>query len=285
MKPVLFNVFGWPIVSYGLFMILGFTGAFLTVLWIAPSRRVLDGGFSRAQVKDLFLVMLVTAIFGSKVGHVVFEAPGHIGSRGQPIESVTQLLADDPGHWLWIHQPGYVWYGGMIACLIVAAIYFLKRPKLNGWLFADAFAPAIMIGASVGRLGCFLGGCCYGVPTDMPWGMQFPHLEKPVHPTQLYDASIAFILGVGLLWRWHCRRFDGENITLLLITYPLFRALTEIFRGDAERGAFGPLSTSQWISIPLFVMGIFLYLRLLKVGRLTVFGEQEELTQDKGLMT
>lgn len=268
MKPILVELFGWPVPSYAAFMVFGFLAALAVVLLLAP-RRSEDavGGYDRPQAWDLFLVMLVSAIFGSKIGHVLFEAPGHVGRDGQPIESLPELLADDPWHWLRIGEPGYVWYGGFIACLIVAVVYFRRRPHLDAWRFADAFAPAVMLGAAVGRTGCFLAGCCYGRPTDGWWGVQFPHLSEPVHPTQLYDASIALALGVLLLWRFGRRRFDGENIALLLIGYSAFRGLTEAFRGDPERGGLGPLSTSQWISIPLFAIGLWLYLARWRASR------------------
>lgn len=277
MKPILFELFGYPVPSYAVFMALGFVFALLAVLWLVPGRDDnAPGGLDRPQAWDLFIVMVVSAIFGGKLGHVVFEAPGHVGSNGQRIESVWELLADDPWHWLRLGEPGYVWYGGMLLCLVVAVVYFRRRPHLNAWLFADAFAPAVMIGAAIGRTGCFFAGCCYGVPTDLPWGVHFPHLDGPVHPTQVYDASVAVLLGSFLLWRFGRRLFDGENIALLLGIYPVCRGLTEAFRGDPERGAFGPMSTSQWISVPLFLIGLGLYIYLGRQGRLTIAGGKHE---------
>lgn len=261
MRPTLFVLFGWPVPSYAVFMGLGFLAALGAIFMLVPRQQgEAPGGLDRPQAWDLFIVMVISAIFGSKIGHVVFEAPGHVGSNGQPITSVFELLADDPWHALRIGEAGYVWYGGMLACLGVAVFYFRRRPHLNAWLFADAFAPAVMVGAALGRTGCFLSGCCYGRPTDSFLGVQFPHLPHPVHPTQVYDATIATVLGSILIWRFARRRFDGENIALLLITYPFFRGLTEAFRGDPERGGLGPLSTSQWISVPLLLLGLGLYL-------------------------
>lgn len=271
MHPILFRVAGWPVQAYAVFMILGFAAALLVIYLLTPARQdgKPRGGLDRPQALDLYLVMLVSAVFGSKVGHVLFEAPGHVTQDGRKIETVWELLQEDPWHWLDVTDPGYVFYGGLLACLAVAIMYFRSRPHLDAWLFSDAFAPAVMVGAFLGRMGCFLAGCCYGVPTQGPMGVKFPHLPEPVHPTQLYDASVALVLGVVLLWRFPRRRFDGENITLLLMAYPLLRGITESFRGDPERGAFGPLSTSQWISIPLFLVGLGLYLRRRRAAELT----------------
>ena len=260
MFPILFEVGDWRVPSYAVMMVLGYIVALLTVLMVIPPGRNSEGeSFNRGQALDLFIVMLVASLFGAKIGHTVFEAPGHVGVNGQRIDTVFELLRDDPLHWLRLDDPGYVWYGGMIGALLVAVAYFRRRPHLNPWLYADAFTPAIMIGAMIGRLGCFMGGCCYGVPTELPWGMTFPGTHQAVHPTQLYDAAIAAVLGLGFLARFPRRRFDGELITLLLIAYPALRAMTESVRGDPERGFFGPLSTSQWISIPLLLLGVALY--------------------------
>lgn len=117
-----------------------------------------------------------------------------------------------------------------------------------------------MTGAALGRTGCFLAGCCYGQPTDVAWGVYFPQAHDTVHPTQAYDALVAIIIGSLLIWRFPRRRFWGENIALLLMLYPVARAVTEIFRGDPERGTIGMLSTSQALSIPLFFIGLGIYI-------------------------
>nr|XP_061804855.1 phosphatidylglycerol--prolipoprotein diacylglyceryl transferase-like [Nerophis lumbriciformis] len=261
MYPILFRVGDIPIDSYVTLMVLGYIAALGAIFYVTPkggdARKT--GSLDRPQVWDLFIVMVVSSVIGAKLGHVFFEAPGHTTESGAPINSLIELLQDDPWHWARLGESGYVWYGGMLGALLVAVFYFYRRPHLKGWLYADAFAPAIMLGAALGRMGCFLAGCCYGDPTDGPFGIQFPRLPSPVHPTQLYDATIAAALGLFLLWRFGRRRFHGENIALLLMTYPVMRATTEIFRGDAERGEYGAISTSQIISIPLFFIGVWLY--------------------------
>lgn len=260
MRPTLFEAFGYPLPSYAVLMVLGFIAALAVIFVLTPKKEVEgDGGFNRSQVWDLFIVMVISSILGSKFAHVLFEASAHEGVTG-----VVDLLQQDPWHWARLGEPGYVWYGGMIGALSAALFYFWRRPHLDAWQISDAFAPAIMVGASVGRFGCYLAGCCHGQPTDAFFGVQFPRLAGPVHPTQLYDCFIAGALGAWLLWKFHRRKFKGENIAWLLILYPALRATTEVFRGDAERGYFGPLSTSQLLSIPLLLIGIYLYARLSK---------------------
>lgn len=263
MWPTLFEVGGTRVGSYALLMILGYAAALAVVLKVARSAGEADrsSGLSGHQAWDLYIVMVVSSILGAKLGHVLFEAPGHIVD-GQRIESLGELLRADPWHALRLGEGGYVWYGGLVGALLTAVVYFRRRPELNALQYSDAFAPAIMVGAALGRLGCFLSGCCYGVPTELPWGVAFPATEGvPVHPTQLYDAGFAAAFGLFLLWRFPKRRFDGENISLLLVGYPVARFITESFRGDPERGHLGPLSTSQIISVAVLAAGVALYVR------------------------
>lgn len=279
MKPILFRIFGEAVPSFAVLMTLGFIAA-LGVLWKLTPRAdptQPEPPLNRPQVWDLFIVMVVSSVIGSKFGHVIFEAPGHKAEDGTPIHSVWELLQSDPWHWMRLGEGGYVWYGGMIGALGIALFYFWRRPHLPAWLYADAFAPAIMVGACVGRIGCFLAGCCHGKPTDLPWGVVMSmHGASPIHPTQLYDSFIALALGALLMWRFHRRRFDGENIALLLMTYPVLRSITEIFRGDVERGTYGPLSTSQLLSVPLFIAGVFLWVRLSRAGNRALPSLQSE---------
>ncbi|MCK6544627.1 prolipoprotein diacylglyceryl transferase [Myxococcota bacterium] len=269
MKPILFHAFGVAVPSYSVLMVLGYVVALGVLFKVTPrSGDDTKGELSRPQVWDLFIVMVVSSVLGSKIGHVLFESHAHPQADGTP-HTLFTLLRDDPLHWIALGDPGYVWYGGMIGALLVAVYYFRNRPHLDAWLYSDAFAPAIMAGAAVGRLGCFLAGCCHGVPTDSAFGVHFPKLPGPVHPTQLYDSATALVLAIALLWRFGRRRFDGENIALLLMSYPVLRATTEVFRGDAERGSFGPLSTSQLLSIPLFLVGLAFYVRRSKAGPAT----------------
>jgi phosphatidylglycerol---prolipoprotein diacylglyceryl transferase len=273
MKPILFQVFDFDVPSYSVLMVLGYIVALLVLFKLTPKSAPgtidsPDGELNRPQVWDLFIVMVVSSVIGSKLGHVLFEASSHVDDQGRPLGGVIDLLKTDPWHWARLGEPGYVWYGGMLGALITALVYFKRRPKLRAWLYADAFAPAIMAGAAIGRVGCFLAGCCYGKPTNAPWGLAFPDTHGvPVHPTQLYDALVAASLGAFLMWRFGRRRFEGENIALLLMAYAILRSVTEVFRGDPERGGLGAISTSQLISIPLFALGVFLYVWLSKRPR------------------
>ncbi len=264
MRPVLFELFGVEVPSFAVFMALGFCTALYVVFRQVPRTPIpaAQGGLSRPQAWDLFLVMVMASMLGAKLGHVLFEAPGHKTPEGGVTTGVLDLLAHDPWHWARITEAGYVWYGGFIGSLLTAIVYFRRRPELAAWLWVDAFAPAIAAGAVMGRIGCFFAGCCHGRPSDLPWAIQFTTTQVPVHPTQLYDALIALLLFAALWVRFPRRSFDGEGLSSLLMAYAALRFGTELFRGDLDRGSFGALSTSQVLSIPLFLAGLALFVVL-----------------------
>jgi phosphatidylglycerol---prolipoprotein diacylglyceryl transferase len=258
MKPILFHLFGVGIASYAAFMLLGYALAF-GLIWLLNRRDGFDGrgALPFSEVLDLYLVMSFASLFGAKVGHVVFEASSHRDAAGVAIHRTIDLLRADPWHWLRFTEPGYVFFGGLVVALAVAAMYFRRRQDLNSWRYADLFAPGIMLGAGVGRIGCFLAGCCYGKATEVPWAVHFGH--GLVHPTQLYDAGVGLGLAGALAWQFPRRGFDGQIIALMLTFYAPLRAITELFRGDPDRGALWGISTSQWIALPVGLVGLLVY--------------------------
>lgn len=181
--------------------------------------------------------------------------------------------------WAKLWRGGLAYYGGLI-CAAAYAYYFTHKHKIPWWRVADLAAPAILLGLFFGRMGCYLNGCCYGKVTDGPLGIRFPigsspwraqyeahliqpHAEMlPVHPTQLYESIGCLLLFVVTYFFVRPRkRKEGEVLGWMLILYGFLRSLCEVFRDD-ERGVFwGFLSTSQLISVPLVLLGLWLILR------------------------
>lgn len=178
-----------------------------------------------------------------------------------------------------IWQGGFAYYGGFLLAAFVAWLY-TRRKKISFWKAADLFAPAGALGLFFGRIGCFLNGCCYGKITNSFWGVVFPihslpwkaqatahqispqEAPLPIHPTQLYEAfgclALFFLL---FFWIRPRKKQDGQVFGAFLILYGVLRTVCEFFRDD-DRGAFwNMLSTSQLISIPLVIAGLFLWLR------------------------
>jgi phosphatidylglycerol---prolipoprotein diacylglyceryl transferase len=180
-------------------------------------------------------------------------------------------------------EGGLVIYGAFFGG-VVAVLLFIRKQKMPPLATFDLIAPSMMIGLALGRIGCFLNGCCYGGPTSLPWAVRFPPgsppyadqiasgmltaanppASLPVHPTQLYSAITAALIG-WLLWSYYpFRRRDGQVVALMLMVYPISRYLEEIIRTD-EPEVFGTgLSISQNISVAVFVAGIALWFYLAK---------------------
>jgi len=159
-------------------------------------------------------------------------------------------------------------FGGLLGgatCFLL--IYFLrikkKYPNAN-FIEVLTIAPACITAAhGLGRIGCFCAGCCYGIETDSPLGMKFPHLDHAVYPTQLFEAIFLFILCAVLFYLAYKKHFK-YTMCVYLTGYGIFRFCIEFIRGD-DRGAylFGILSPSQVFSIAaiLIAIGLFIYLK------------------------
>jgi len=172
---------------------------------------------------------------------------------------------------------GLVAYGGYIGGILAVWVY-LKIKKKDFWSLTDCSAAPMLLGLGITRIGCFLAGCCHGIPTDVPWCMSFPPGSQAasvfpggadgyslcVHPTQIYESLVGFALVPLGIFVFKKRKFTGQAFLIMIACYAVARFLLEIIRGDTDRGyVIGAISTSQFIGIVLifFVIGVFLYRR------------------------
>jgi phosphatidylglycerol:prolipoprotein diacylglycerol transferase len=154
-----------------------------------------------------------------------------------------------------------------------ASALYCHLVKLPGWQIADCVAPGLALAQGLGRIGCFLAGCCWGTPTHLPFGVTFTSqiaheltgvpLDISIHPTQLYEAALVLISIPFLMWLRQRKSFQGEVILAYVCYYAIARFLLEFVRDD-PRGyyVFGLLSTSQLISLVLLPFSVFLWLRV-----------------------
>lgn len=258
MHPVFFNIplFGLfgresvPIFSYGVLVALGF----LFGTWYVQ-REAKREGEDPAKALDLVFYIIIAAILGSRLLYVL------VAERA--------LFFHNPLHLFKIWQGGLVFYGGLIASLVTGFCY-LKWHRLPILKFFDFFVPAVALGHAIGRLGCFMSGCCYGRPLlhDAWYAVIFPANVNslapagiPLYPTQLMESAAEFLLFLALNWKLKHKAFEGQIVSLYLICYAVIRFSLELVRGDVERGFLfgGDLSTSQFIALILFVTGVGLY--------------------------
>jgi phosphatidylglycerol:prolipoprotein diacylglycerol transferase len=246
MYPEIFHF--WFLHTYGVLVAL----AFLTALWLA-GRLARQAKLNADDVTNLGIYCALSAIGGAKVMMFLVDFR-YYKEHPAEIFSLSTL------------QAGGVFYGGLIAALVVSA-WYLRKTHLPALRTADVFAPAIALGHGIGRLGCFSAGCCWGVECHLPWAVTFTDpvakdlvgvpLAVPLHPTQLYEAFAEFAIFAMLYWRIQKPHKPGAVISLYLMLYSTARFVVEFFRYHEQGNLLGgPLDTSQWISLALFLLGV-----------------------------
>jgi phosphatidylglycerol:prolipoprotein diacylglycerol transferase len=238
--------------------------AFLCGTWIG-GRQAERYGLESETMWDTLAWVAVAGIIGAKL---YFVALNWNAIRAEPT-----LLFD---------RAGLVWYGGLIGGVIAFGVQ-VRRRKLPVMRMYDAAAPAIALAYAIGRIGCFLVGDDYGRYTDSAIGVTFPNggipsatagflrslgdsipaaipdsAFVPVHPTQLYETVLALII-LALLWKMGRRvRPAGQLFAAFLLLYAVERFFIEFVRAKGDRYLWG-LSTSQFISIMLFFVAMWMY--------------------------
>ncbi len=156
---------------------------------------------------------------------------------------------------------GFVFYGGLLGGLAVFIPYCIKK-KLNLGEMINCVVPSIPLIHSIGRIGCFCAGCCYGIPMDPPWGVYFRSTLAPhgvaLFPVQLLEAALNLILFCILYTYARKPRKPGKVLGYYLVAYGIERFFLEFLRGDLERGMVFGISTSQFISLILIPVGLIL---------------------------
>jgi len=251
--PTLLRIGGLSIHTYGVLIALGF----LAGIWVA-SREARRQGEDPDLVIDLAFWIIAAAIIGSRLFYVAVNWDLF---RGHPLDAVK------------IWRGGLVFYGGLLAG-IPTVLVFLRRHGLRPWVMADVLAPALALGQSFGRVGCFFAGCCYGRPS-LGWpAVVFTHPESlapqgiPLLPTQLIDAALMLAI-FGVLWTMRTRRlFPGQLFWSYLLLFTPERILLEELRADTYKSLFGgALSLTQLISLGLFVVAALMLARGLAAAR------------------
>lgn len=249
MWPTLIHFGGFRLASYGVLVAAGFLAG---IWYLARERERL--GFDEALFQRFVTGIFLAGMGGGKLLYLLLY-------WRQMDWSPAGLVGD--------LRFGFVYFGGFIGAFLFGA-WFLRRRRLPFWRIADAAAPALALGHGIGRLGCFAAGCCYGLPTALPWGIAFHHpdalvpfhlLGVPLHPAPLYEAAGDFALAAVLhvLVRPAVRAGrapEGTSFLGYVVGYALLRFLVECVRGD-DRGFYAlGFSVSQWVSLGLIVAGV-----------------------------
>jgi phosphatidylglycerol---prolipoprotein diacylglyceryl transferase len=257
MYPILFDVGGITVYTYGLFIAIG---AIAGVAYMAIQGKK-EVGLSFDQANTLFLLIFLAAFAGGKAFLFFEDIPYYL-------DHPKRLMTGR----------GFVFYGSFLFAIPVM-LYFFRKNKLPVYPMLDVMAITTCLVHAFGRIGCFMAGCCYGRPTDTALGVTFTHescyadpLGTPLHPTQLYEAVFILLVMAFLLVLRDRRKFKGQLFLLYLMLYAIGRFGIEYFRGDLERGFVveGAISHSQMIAIVIFLAVLVLYIRRYRQALLTL---------------
>ncbi|MCL6450582.1 MAG: prolipoprotein diacylglyceryl transferase [Acetobacteraceae bacterium] len=230
MRPVLFHVGPLAVHAWGLMFAVAFAAG--TIWAYFRARRA--GEPQAERIIDLAVWGVVGTLVGSRIGYVLLEPAYYLA---HPLEAFRLDLG------------GLSFHGGLAGGLLVIFL-FTRRVKLPGWKVLDWIAPPVALGYAVARIGCFLNGCCYGVPSKVPWALNF--FDVPRHPTQLYSLLGALLVLFGLLWlerRIKPLPFPSFLWFMYMGMYSVTRFMVEFWREAVH--IWGWLTVAQAFSLAL----------------------------------
>lgn len=227
MLQSLFKIGAFSLHTYGLMLALGFlAGISITA---ARAKKV---GEDPALIWDLSVWVILSAIVGARAFYVILNFDEF---RGNLLSIISPFQADGT-----LGIGGLVFIGGLILASVVTVVY-LKTKKRSLLKYLDICMPGAAIGMAIGRIGCLLNGCCYGLPTHLPWGLSFPadcpagyyqlalHADK-LHPAQLYMVLGAALTGLLLILLERFKRFEGHTFLIYVMLYAIDRSTVDWFR-------------------------------------------------------
>jgi len=243
MLPELFKIGNFPVRSFGVLLLIGFAIG----TWVA-TRRAAKYGIDKDSLATLAIWAVVMGVIGARVFWVLQE---------------WSYYSENPGHILKLTEGGMTSYGGIVFALATVLIW-CRRTKTR---FTDTFdllaAPALIM-HGFGRIGCFLNGCCYGSPCELPWAVTVHPESGPLylgHPAQLYDTLMAFAGAALLLWiekRRLATRRPGSYGAMFFVFYGISRYVYELFRsGYSSQSTWGvSLTDAQVLAVGMVLLGI-----------------------------
>jgi len=232
MHPVLYRIGPLTVYSYGAFVAIGFA-----VFAFLAERRARAMKIDSGKILDLAILILVSGIVGSRIMYVVLN---------------LSYYAANPAELIDLSKGGLVWYGGLFAAFFAGSIY-VKINKMDLWDTLDLIAPYLALGQSLGRIGCFFNGCCYG---------------SNGAPVQLYSSAALLAIFIALrLWQ-DARKFKGEIFLGYCMLYSVKRFAIEFLRADNPRMLAG-LTISQVISVFVFILASVIFIKRMVIWKET----------------
>ena len=229
------QLFGYEIYLYPLIIGMMWSYAYLSMQKLIHAKKV-----ELPYFKTFFIALFLSCWIGAKL-FFLFSIDSELITK-------AKLNAN---FWL---GGGFVFYGGLTFGVLTTLVYkYLLKIE---WDNFKMFIPLLALGHGVGRIGCFLAGCCYGSACDLPWAINLHGVDR--HPVQLYEAIVL----ISLYFIFLKRVYSNKSVILeYLLSYSLLRFSLEFLRGDEIRGFLWSLSTSQVISVIIFAISTALIIR------------------------
>ena len=256
MHPVLIKIGAFELHSYGLMLAISFV---VGIYWAMA--RAEKRGVSKNVIMDLSLLTVLCAILGSRFFYVITHTAEF---QGHWLNTINPVQSDGT-----VGLSGLSMLGGVL-CVILAIVIFCMVKKIPILTIIDIIAPSFALGIGITRIGCFLNGCCYGVPGHAPWCMVFPpnspagyyYPDIPIHPTQLYASLYGFLILAILILLDRKPRFQGFIASVFLMLYGLARFSIDFIRdyeASVQFHLFGKgITYNQLITFGMFLAGLIL---------------------------
>ncbi|OIO33555.1 MAG: prolipoprotein diacylglyceryl transferase [Candidatus Omnitrophica bacterium CG1_02_40_15] len=234
MHPIITKIGPFTIYSYGMMVAI----AFLLGVFIAKLEAIRKN-IKPDIVYDFSFYIIIGSIIGARIYYIFFF-------------DLKEFLSD-PVSIFKVWQGGLSIHGGILGGIIIGLI-FSKIRKISFWKLADLISPSIILGQAIGRIGCFLNGCCFGMPMKPFYGMKN-------HPTQIYELVLDFI---GFLMLWNLRKkinFVGGLFLFYLMAYSVIRIIVSQFRADNSYLWNTNLTLADLTSVTTFIIAMILYIK------------------------
>ncbi|OGX45328.1 MAG: prolipoprotein diacylglyceryl transferase [Omnitrophica WOR_2 bacterium RIFCSPLOWO2_12_FULL_51_8] len=238
MHPIICQIGPFTVYSYGLTLVL----AFFAASFLAAARAKKENLAPEAIINFLFAAF-ISGIIGARLLYVIQNRDFYFK---EPLEIVM------------LQHGGLSWFGGLIAGTS-AGLIFLKRRRLPIYKALDIAAPSAALAQAIGRIGCFLNGCCFGRESAL--GFYFPGRHIRLIPVQLYSSLLLVIILVILTYLQKRPHRQGEIFYAYLLLYSAKRFLMEFWRGDGQV-VFLHLRLFQFFSLILFCLALFALLKI-----------------------
>jgi len=238
MLPEICRVGPFTIYSYGLMLVLAFfTSAYLASL--QAKRKGLDPDL----IFNLCFLVFISGIIGARVLYV-------LNNFGVYLRNPLEIIM--------LQHGGLAWFGGVIFGAL-AAILFIKKNKLSLFRILDLLIPFIALGQAIGRIGCFLNGCCFGRVSK--FGIYFRVFDQVLIPTQLYSSLLLLLIFFVLRFMQDRKHLPGRILCAYLFLYSIKRFFIEYLRNDSPR-IFHGLTIFQLLSLGMFVTSLLIFIKI-----------------------